>query len=156
MTPGPIRRLNALGLRKPSPAQSVAWEIEHHLAELSERLMEEGWSEEEARAEAERRFGDPARYGPPMRRLERGRMARERRASWLDFLRESLGSVGRTARRYPGFTAGLVVTLALGIGANATMYDIVDRLLLQPPMHIQDPVASDASSSSARALSRAR
>lgn len=139
MTPGPIRWLYALRLRKPSPTQSVAWEIEHHLAELTERLVEEGWDQEGARAEAKRRFGDPARYGPPMRRLEEGKMAKERRVEWRDFLWQSLRSVGRTARRYPGFTVGVVATLALGIGANATMYDVVDRLLLRPPMHIQNP-----------------
>lgn len=139
MTPGPVRWLNALRLRKPSPSQSVAWEIEHHLAERTERLIAEGWSEEEARAEAERRFGDPARYGPLMRRLEKRKTAMERRVGWLDFLRQSLRSVGRSARRYPGYTAGVVVTLALGIGANASMYAVIDRLLLQPPLHIQNP-----------------
>jgi predicted permease len=44
--------------------------------------------------------------------------------------------VVRTARRHPGFVAGVAVTLGLGIGANATMYVIIDRLLLSPPEHI--------------------
>jgi len=61
-----------------------------------------------------------------------------RRLLWRDVLRQSLASAGRTARHQPGFTAAVVLTLGLGIGANATMYGIVDRLLLQPPAHVVD------------------
>src|SRR3954467_9986202 len=45
----------------------------------------------------------------------------------------------RGLRRRPAFTAMIVVILALGIGANATMFGILDRLLLQAPAHIADP-----------------
>lgn len=62
----------------------------------------------------------------------------ERRIRGWDVVREGVMSVVRTTRRYPGFTVGVVLTLGLGIGANATMYGIVDRLLLQPPEHIVD------------------
>ena len=37
------------------------------------------------------------------------------------------------------FTAFVVAALTLGIGANAAMFGIVDRLLLSGPPHIQDP-----------------
>jgi predicted permease len=42
-------------------------------------------------------------------------------------------------RKNPGFTAAVVLTLALGTGANATMFGVVDRLLLQPPAHLRSP-----------------
>ena len=45
----------------------------------------------------------------------------------------------RGIRRRPGFTAMVVTTLALGIGANATMFGILDRLLFQAPARIADP-----------------
>jgi len=44
----------------------------------------------------------------------------------------------RGLRRDPLFAAFAVITLALGIGANATMFGIADRLLLRGPEHVRD------------------
>lgn len=58
---------------------------------------------------------------------------------WGEAVVQGVVGAARTARRSPGFTIGVVLTLGLGIGANATMYGIIDRLLLQPPAHITQP-----------------
>jgi predicted permease len=44
----------------------------------------------------------------------------------------------RRTRRAPGFALAVVTILALGIGANAVIFEVVDRLLLSPPAHVVD------------------
>lgn len=45
----------------------------------------------------------------------------------------------RSLRNSPGFAATVVAILALGIGANASVFGIVDTLLFRPPAHVRDP-----------------
>ena len=56
-----------------------------------------------------------------------------------DAFRHDVHFALRGIRRRPAFTAMVVTTLALGIGANATMFGILDRLLFQAPARIVDP-----------------
>ena len=58
---------------------------------------------------------------------------------WLQDLGPDLRLALRQIRRGPGLTALIVATLAIGIGANATMVGAVDKLLLRAPPHIDRP-----------------
>ncbi len=119
-----------------APRDEVAREIEHHLTEMAERLVDAGWDPDAARAEAERRFGEG--YRPRLERIVKRRKTMMGLENTFDTVRRGVGGVARTLRRTPGFAAAVALTLALGIGANAAMFGMVDRLLLRPPAHLTD------------------
>lgn len=130
------RWLFRLGHHERRPADEVDCEIEHHLAEQTDRLVRQGWLPGEARAEAKRRFGSLRRYRPKLERIDRRRMTMRKARMVIDAARDGLRQCARTFRRAPGFALGIVMTLGLGLGANAAMFGIVDRILLRPPDHI--------------------
>src|SRR5688572_28183513 len=74
--------------------------------------------------------------GQPRSDHSRRRSAMSRR---LDAFRQDVGYAVRSLLRSPAYTAMVAATFALGIGANATMFGIVDRLLLSPQRHVHAP-----------------
>ncbi len=57
----------------------------------------------------------------------------------IDALLQDLRYAWRGILANPGFSAAVVITLALGIGANTAMFGIVDRLLFRPPAYLRRP-----------------
>ena len=72
-----------------------------------------------------------------VRREGRRQTPRERHTG-MDSLVSDVRFAARSLRREPGFTAFVGVTLALGLGANAAMFGVADRLLLRGPAHVRD------------------
>ena len=131
--PRGARRLVRIG----SVERDVEEELGFHFAQTVEQLMEEGRSRGDAQAEARRRFGDERRYRRDLRSIDRGTARNRRWSERLGATGRMAGEAARSISRSPALTLGIVIAFALGIGANATMFGIIDRLLLRPPAHIE-------------------
>jgi predicted permease len=114
-------------------------ELAFHLESTVEDLLREGLSREQAEAEARRRFGDVAAYRHELQRIDRGAHKRRLWSRRVDTTESTMRHVVRGIVRSPGLAVGVVLAFALGIGANATMFGIVDRLLMSPPAHVSEP-----------------
>ncbi len=131
MKPAPLwRRYDRL--LGSDPAADVDDELRFHLESKIEDLVAEGWSREDARAEAERKFGSILAVQRTGERIGEHMDRRERiNDYWADALRD-FSFTFRTLRRDLGFTVVAVLILALGIGANIAVFSVVNTLLLRP------------------------
>jgi putative ABC transport system permease protein len=135
-----IRRLFRLDRGARDVDRAVTDELEFHFDMTVRDLVAGGMPEAGARAEATRRFGDVHLARERLEAIDRERAGADRRAEWRDALRHDVRYAVRGLRRSPGFTAAVVVTLGLGIGANAAMFGIVDRLLFRAPAYMREAV----------------
>jgi putative ABC transport system permease protein len=57
----------------------------------------------------------------------------------IDELTHDVRYAFRALRKSPGFASAVIITLGLGIGANAAMFGVVDRLMFRPYAYLRDP-----------------
>jgi putative ABC transport system permease protein len=98
-------------------------ELAAHLGVLEDEYKRRGLTDAEARLAARRAFGGVAQA------KELHRDARSFR--WLNDLRQDTRFAARALLRAPAFTAVVVGTLALGIGANTAIFSVVHAVLLR-------------------------
>lgn len=131
MTPVPLWRRYARFFG-PDPAADVKDELRFHLDAKTDDLIAQGWTQEAARKEAERQFGDlrtVQRIGQQIgEKTERRRRFADYRTDVLQDMRYTF----RTLSRDPGFAVVSILILTLAIGANITVFSVVNTLLLRP------------------------
>lgn len=100
-------------------------EVREHIEEKTEQLMRlENLSRAEARQAALRAFGNPT--------LVQTRSREVWQWSKLESLLTDLKLSLRRLRRAPGFGMTVLLTLAIGIGANTAVFTVLDDILLKP------------------------
>lgn len=132
-----IRLLNELWCRlrillfRRRAEREMAEEMAFHIERETEERIRSGASPAQARREALLAFGGEDVW------KEATREAWGVRA--LDLLAANLRYAIRGLRRSPGYTATVVATLALGIGANTMMFNVLDQLMFRPLAFLRDP-----------------
>ncbi|MGI9628927.1 MAG: ADOP family duplicated permease [Longimicrobiales bacterium] len=99
-------------------------EIGYHLDMLRQQYEDRGMSPEEALRAARREFGGIDQ----VKETIRGRQS----FRWLDDLGRDTALAIRGIRKRPGYALLVILTLGLGIGANTSIFSIVNTVLLKP------------------------
>jgi predicted permease len=127
-----MRRAVRFIFRRAQIVEAVDDELAFHLDMRTQRLIACGMPPDAARREALRQFGDVDSVRHNCVTYDEERERTMRRRNYSEELLQDLTYAARTLRRNFGFSLVVVLTLALGIGANTAIFTLIDAVMLRP------------------------
>lgn len=107
-------------------------EVEFHLQQRAHEFEVHGLDSVSARMKAQNRFGDDKTIKRELLRMEEMRIRMERRSQYFEELIQDIRYGFRQLLKKPAFTAIIIGTLALGIGANSAIFSVLKTVALEP------------------------
>lgn len=133
MTPREIALRFVAWLRRDRLSQELSAELEAHVAMLARDFEHEGMSPSDARLAARRQLGNTTA------------LQESSRDAWgfpsIENVLQDLRYAVRGLVHAPGFAITVILTLGLGIGANAAMFAVIDRIMFRPFPFMRDPAS---------------
>jgi putative ABC transport system permease protein len=127
-----FRRLLTLGTTRRSIERDVDTEMGFHIQMRIEDLMRQGKTHDDAEAQALREYGDTVAARDELASIDRRRARRGAWREWLESFGQDIRFGLRGLRSRPGYAITILLTIAIGIGANAAIFSVVDAVLLRP------------------------
>lgn len=109
---------------KDDPKNAIEHEIAHHVDQLTDAYIAQGMSAEKARRKAFIEFGGSEQIQQSVREVHTSK--------FVEAIAFNLKAAFRFLRKSPSFSLAVILTLALGIGANSAVFSAIDAIVLRP------------------------